>query len=93
MLTLTQNASAVVKQIVDQTGEDAGLRISQETEASQALDVVPTETPEEGDEVVESNGARVFLEESAARTLESQVLDAHVDENGGVQFSLAPQSA
>lgn len=92
MLTLTENASAVVKQIVDNSGDDAGLRISQDAPEADQLRVVPTATPEAGDQVVESGGARVFLEETAAQTLDAQVLDAQVDENGGVQFSIAPQA-
>jgi len=92
MLTLTNNASAVVKQIADQTGGDgSGLRISQETADAPALDVSPTDSPEPGDQVIESEGARVFLEEHAAQTLDDKVLDAQVDQTGGVQFSIAPQ--
>jgi Fe-S cluster assembly iron-binding protein IscA len=92
VLTLTNNASAVVKQIADQTGGDgSGLRISQEAPDAPALDVSPSEAPQAGDQVVESDGARIFLGENAARTLEDKVLDAQVDQTGGVQFSIAPQ--
>lgn len=92
MLTLTSNASAVVKQIADQAGGDnSGLRISQETPDAPALDVSPTDAPEPGDQVVESDGARIFLGEHAARTLDDKVLDAQVDQAGSVQFSIAPQ--
>lgn len=94
MLTLTENASTVVKTIVDQTNtnQEAGLRISQDAEDSPALHVMPTEAPQPGDQILEDGGARVFLEETAAVTLDDKILDAQVDDNGGVQFTIAVQS-
>ena len=93
MLTLTENASTVVKTIVEQSETDqrAGLRISQDAVDSPALHVIATEAPQPGDQVLEEDGARVFLEETAAETLEDKVLDARVDDNGGVQFTLSVQ--
>lgn len=93
MLTLTENASSVVKTIVDQSGgnQQAGLRISQDAADSPALHVIATEAPLPGDQVVEEGGARVFLEETAAETLDDKVLDAEVDESGGVQFAIGVQ--
>ena len=93
MLTLTENASAAVKNIVDQSGsgQDGGLRISQDAVDSPALHVIPTPAPQPGDQVVEDSGARVFLEETAAVTLDDKVLDARVDDNGGVQLTIAVQ--
>ena len=96
MLTLTENASTVVKTIVDQSGgnqQQAGLRISQDAVDSPALHVTATEAPQPGDQVLEEDGARVFLEETAAETLDDKVLDAQVDDSGGVQFTLAVQPA
>lgn len=95
MLTLTENASTVVKNIVDQSGgtQDGGLRISQDAVDSPALHVIPTEAPQPGDHVLEESGARVFLEETAAETLEDKILDAQVDDDGGVQFTIAVQPA
>ena len=97
MLTLTENASTVVKTIVGQSVEQpndqdtAGLRISQDAPDSPALHVITTEAPQPGDQVLEEDGARVFLEETAAETLDDKVLDAQVDESGGVQFTLGIQ--
>jgi Fe-S cluster assembly iron-binding protein IscA len=95
VLTLTENASTVVKTIVDQSGGDpqAGLRISQDAVDSPALHVTATEAPQPGDQVLEEDGARVFLEETAAETLDDKVLDAQVDDSGGVQFTLAVRPA
>lgn len=94
VLTLTENASTVVKTLVDQNGgaDEAGLRISQDAPDSPALHVIPSEAPQPGDQVLEEDGARVFLEEIAADTLEDKVLDAQVDDSGGVQFTIAPQA-
>lgn len=94
MLTLTENANNVVKAIVEQSGagDQAGLRISQDTPDNPALQVEPAEGPQPGDQVVEeADGARVFLEETAAVTLGDKVLDAQVDQSGGVQFSIGMQ--
>ena len=92
MLTLTENASTIVKTLVDQnlSTEDAGLRFSHEGSSSGALTVTTAETAQPGDQVVESSGARVYLDEAAAVALEDQVLDATVDEAGSVQFAIAP---
>ncbi len=93
MLTLTENASTVVKTIVEQSGPaEAGLRISQDAVDSPALHVMATEAPQPGDQVLEEDGARVFLEETAAETLDDMVLDARVDDNGGVEFSITAQA-
>ena len=93
MLTLTENASTIVKTITDQTTEskDAGLRFSQEGADASALAITTADAPEPGDQVVEDAGARVFLEQNAAGVLDDKVLDAQVDDTGSVQFSIAPQ--
>jgi iron-sulfur cluster assembly protein len=96
VLTLTENANHVVKSIVEQSGagEQAGLRISQDAPDNPALEVMPAEAPQPGDQVLEEEaGARVFLEETAAVTLGDKVLDAQVDQSGGVQFSIGLQDA
>lgn len=94
MLTLTENASTIVKTLVDQnlTGDQAGLRFSQQEQASGGLTVETTEQPLPGDAVVEQGGATVYLDETASVALGDQVLDASVDDTGAVQFSLLPGS-
>jgi iron-sulfur cluster assembly protein len=94
VLTLTENATAVIKTITEnqQQPEGSGLRIVQQGDGQEAeLALTMAETPEPGDQVVEDQGARVFLENTAAETLDDKVLDAQVDESGGVQFALAIQ--
>ena len=93
MLTLTENASALIKNLADQTAvaENAGLRISTAVGSSD-LTVDLTPSPEPDDQVVESAGARVFLEESAALALDDKVLDAQLDEGGAVRFAIGAQA-
>ena len=93
MLTLTENASTIVKAITEQTSsaDTAGLRFSPNVAGGQGLDVAPVEEPQPGDQVVEEGGAKIYLEETAAVALGEQVLDAAVDDTGTVQFSIAPQ--
>jgi iron-sulfur cluster assembly protein len=52
------------------------------------VSVVPL--PAEDDEVIEEQGARVFLEPEAASLLEDKVLDASVEQNQ-VAFTIADQ--
>ena len=92
MLTLTENASTVVKTLVDQQEEAGGLRISQDAPDSPALHVIPSGEPQPGDQVVEQAGAKVFLEETAATTLDDKVLDAGMDASGNVQFGISQQA-
>jgi Fe-S cluster assembly iron-binding protein IscA len=97
VLTLTDNASNIVKAIVEQNGgsADAGLRFSAEPAEGApqgALAVTTVEAGEPGDQVVDKDGAKVYLEETAAVALGDQVLDASVDQSGAVQFSIAPSA-
>jgi len=93
MLAVTENATSVVQQLTDRAElpDGAGLRIATADE-SPSLTVAPAGTPEEGDQVVESEGARVFLEAEAAEILDDKVLDARVNDSGGVEFLVAAQS-
>ena len=92
MLTMTDNAADVVQKIVEQTvAEDqAGLRISQAEDESLALTPAPDSEP--GDQVVEENGARVFLDAGAAAVLDDKILDAKVEADGSVQFAVGDQA-
>ncbi|MDH6181472.1 iron-sulfur cluster assembly protein [Microbacteriaceae bacterium SG_E_30_P1] len=92
MLTLTETASTVVKSIIDRDPNvnDGALRIASGTsERDFAIAVVSG--PEPGDDLVESDGARVFLEQGASQALGDKTLDAQVSETGSVTFALVPQ--
>jgi len=94
LLALTDNAVEAVRDIVsssDEASETSGLRMVAEREGMQAnfqLSVVPL--PAEDDEVIDEQGARVFLEPKAASLLDDKVLDATVEQDQ-VAFTIADQ--
>ncbi len=92
MLVVTETATTVIRELVDRPDvpDDAGLRIAT-TEPGNSKLTVTTTTPADGDQVVESNGARVYLEPESAQLLDDKVLDARVDDQGGVQFLVGAQ--
>ena len=96
MLVLTEAAAEVVKSVTSaaQASQVAGLRISSSVpipENASALQVEAVSGPAEDDQVIETAGARVFIEPQAAIYLEDKVLDARVDEQGNAHFSLGMQ--
>jgi iron-sulfur cluster assembly protein len=94
LLALTDNAVDAVKEIVsssDETAETGGLRlVAQRTGLQPSLQLSVSPRPAEDDEVIEEQGARVFLEPEAASLLDDKVLDASV-EQGQVAFTIADQ--
>ncbi|CAN5213456.1 MAG: HesB/IscA family protein [Nocardioides sp.] len=94
MLTLTENASTIVKEISTQPGqpESAGLRISAEGAPDSGLSVSPAHAAQPGDQVVEQGGATLFLDDGAATLLDDKVLDAAVDQQGRVEFAVGLQA-
>jgi Fe-S cluster assembly iron-binding protein IscA len=97
MLTLTENASSAIREIVDQSElpDGAGLRLSLDSEngAEAQLHVALALEPAENDERVEEGGAHVFLDRGASRILEDQTLDASVTSEGEVGFSFLAQKS
>lgn len=92
VLTLTENASTVVKTISNQSPEPQGLRITAADPESTELSLSVVAAPEATDSVVEIDGALVFLEPVASDLLDDKVLDARVDENGSVSFAIGVQA-
>jgi Fe-S cluster assembly iron-binding protein IscA len=94
LLALTDSAVQAVKHIVasaDEVDETGGLRMVAERAGTQAnfqLSVVAL--PAEDDEVIDEQGARVFLEPEAASLLDDKVLDASVEQDQ-VAFKIAEQ--
>jgi iron-sulfur cluster assembly protein len=94
LLALTDSAVEAVTEIVsssEEPSETGGLRMVAERAATQVnfhLIVVPV--PAEDDEVIEAQGARVFLEPDAASLLDDKVLDAKLEQNK-VAFTIADQ--
>jgi iron-sulfur cluster assembly protein len=89
MLAVTDSAAAAIRELVAELpGDDAGLRIVLErpgngTEPEFGLHVVPA--PDDGDDVVECSGARIFLDPAASGFFQDKVLDAKGD-----VFTFAP---
>jgi Fe-S cluster assembly iron-binding protein IscA len=96
MLTLTDSAKDAVREMVaaEDAPEGSGLRIAAEegTDGDAALSLEIAAAPAEGDAVVDEDGARIFLEPTAASLLEDMVLD--VEPHGDhVHFTLDAQTS
>ncbi|GAB3072515.1 iron-sulfur cluster biosynthesis family protein [Micromonospora schwarzwaldensis] len=87
MLTMTDNAVLVIRDLAAQqdVADAGGLRIAADTEAG-ALSIELVGEPVQGDQVVDDQGARIFLDPDAAELLTDTSVDAVVDEEGVVQF-------
>ncbi|MGH2805833.1 MAG: HesB/YadR/YfhF-family protein [Actinomycetota bacterium] len=94
MLTISPGAAEVIKQIVtsSQVTEEGGIRLSVEPidDQSAKLDLTIAGSPEPGDSLVEQEGAKVFVDENAARLLDDKVLDAAL-EGDKVSFAIVEQ--
>lgn len=88
MLRLTDNAKAAITGITSQSGlpETGGVRLSLTTDADE-VEMSLSPEPQSGDEVIEEDGARVFLEEAASTLLAEHMLDAEAGPHG-VGFAL-----
>jgi iron-sulfur cluster assembly protein len=63
---------------VEALGQTGSLRVTaEETEDGVEVQIDEAAEPQEGDEVVERDGARVFLDAMAAQVLADQVLGVH----------------
>jgi iron-sulfur cluster assembly protein len=69
----------------------AGLRITAPPTGEASFELSVAATPAEDDQVVEEQGAQVFLEPGAAGLLEDKRLDAQV-ETSQVTFTIAQQA-
>jgi len=97
MLSLTSEATQAIERILKAPGvpDGAGLRImpvdpSNEAQISSELQVEVAEQPGERDEVIERDGARVFVEDTLWGYLDDKLLDAETVEQR-IRFSLAGQ--
>ena len=90
MLTLTKNATNVVRSLTERPNT-TGLRIAGRRDDSQGFAVTTANGPQAADQVVEQDGATVYLDQQAADQLSNQVLDAGTDNDGNLQFALSVQ--
>ena len=96
MLVLTEAAAEVVKSVTStpEAPAGAGLRIvsaGQGADEPGLLKISAVDGPAEHDQVIEGNGALVFLESEAATVLDDKVLDARLDEQGQPYFTVGDQ--
>ena len=92
-MRLTDDAVTAVKDMVASAGElpSAGVRIAVERGTQEvAVQFVVESEPAEHDKIIETNGARVFLEPEAAVLLENKLLDA-AEVGARASFRLANQ--
>jgi iron-sulfur cluster assembly protein len=91
VLTLSDTAATEIRNLVAQPEmpDDGGMRIASSGDG--ALTLALAGGPIDGDAVVENSGARVFLDSAADELLTDQTLDAGVDGDGQIQFSLVRQ--
>jgi iron-sulfur cluster assembly protein len=93
MLVVTEQARDAIQAVVSSTeaGTDAGVRVSVGREQDQPVfQLAVADVPIESDEVLEAEGARLFLEPEAAAVLDDKVLDASV-EGDAVRFVIGDQ--
>ncbi|MGW1678150.1 HesB/YadR/YfhF-family protein [Saccharopolyspora sp. NPDC002376] len=87
MLTISESAAEVIKLVLvgGDSQEGSGLRIAP---AGDGLQASIAEAPQEGDEVIETSGVRVFLEQQVATLLGDKTLDAERDANGELALAV-----
>ena len=94
LLALTDDAAEVVRQIVsasDEVSDNGGLRmVAQQVGVDTGLEFSIAALAAEDDEVIEEQGARVFLDPQAASLLDDKILDANVEQNR-IAFTIADQ--
>ena len=93
MLTLTENARTAVQDIATRAGlpQEGGLRIAESDQQVGNFEISLVPEPLAGDEVIEAEGARVFVEPATSQILADQQLDATASPEG-TGFLLAPQA-
>jgi len=93
MLTLTDSAASAIRTLTSQPDlpQQTGLRIMRQEQGAQAFQLALADGPQDGDQVVEASGARVFVEPDAAAELDDKALDAALNEQGDLAFRIADQ--
>jgi iron-sulfur cluster assembly protein len=93
VLTLTDSASTEIRNLIatnPEVPDGAGVRIASDPGGAN-LTLSLALTPAEDDTVLDSDGARVFVEQNTVPLLDDKALLAEHDANGQVQFALAQQ--
>lgn len=90
MFSMTPRARSIVRRVTGHHALSAGsgLRIAGRSSSTEPMQVAASTGPEPHDEVVEREGARVFLGPGAAERLRGRTLDAVTERSGRVHFVL-----
>lgn len=90
MFAMTHRARSVVQRVTGHHALSArsGLRIARGPSAGAPMQVAAAPAPHEHDEVLETDGARVFLGPGAVERLRGRTLDAVTEKTGRVHFVL-----
>jgi Fe-S cluster assembly iron-binding protein IscA len=98
MLELAPDAISAIEHILAAPAvpDEAGVRIAGSSptgriDTESDLQVTVTKTPDEDDEVIEADRARVFLGADAAGYLDDKLLHARVDRDDQVGFMISNQ--
>lgn len=98
MLTLTTDAAAAIRAAISAAAvpESAGLRIStvphSENGTGPAISLELVSEPGADDEIIEADGAQVFLAPGMAASMDDKLLDAEIEAGGEVRFALREQA-
>ena len=94
MLTLTDQAVTAIRNLTARAGlpPETGLRIAPEDGTARGLALSLADAPEAGDQVIEAADVHVFVQPEASVVLEDKALDAQINEDGEVSFTLQSQS-
>ena len=94
MLTLTDQAVTAIRNLTARAGlpAETGLRIAPEDGAERGLALSLADAPQAGDQVIEAADVQVFVQPEASAVLEDKALDAQINEDGDVSFTLQSQA-
>jgi iron-sulfur cluster assembly protein len=91
MLTITADAAEAIAHALEEAPDTAGIRIAHGDRSlngsGPSLEVEMVPEPELEDEVIEAEGARLFLDPSTAVALDGKVLHAEEDA-GEIRFAI-----
>ena len=92
MLTMTENAVTEIRNLTEmpEAPQGGGVRISTDQTAG-GLTMSLAATPAEDDTVLDTDGARLFLDSTATTLLDDKTLDAVANPDGQTQFAIGEQ--
>jgi iron-sulfur cluster assembly protein len=94
VLAITSDAAEAIKRIISEAGYDetAGLRVglNRLSDEKISLQLLAAQEPAKGDQVVDYEGVRLFIDPQAYTTLDDRILDAKISE-AGIGFSMERQ--